>query len=114
MDIFAVLFIFFLLATIIKIATDNVAELFKPFKDITKYKLVIAFVLTTTGVIGLNQGILEVLNVPLEVSRSWFHYFDLILTSLFLTGGAQGIHKLADAWKEYKGRKEIINGTTTN
>jgi hypothetical protein len=109
MDILTLLVIFFFLATVIKIATDNAAavmKVFKPFKGIQKYKLVIALVLTTVGVFGLNKGILEALNVPLEVSRSWFHYFDLVATTLFLTAGSQVIHKLNDAWKEYNNSKE--------
>ena len=104
-DMILILFVFFILATIIKIATDNITQVLKPFVDVSKYKLIIALVLTTFGVFGLNQGVLEVLNVPLEVSRSWFHYYDLVLTSLFLTGGAQAIHKLSDAWKEYRSRR---------
>ena len=105
MDILTVLMIFFLIATVIKIASDNVTELLKPFKDIQAYKLIIALVLTIFGVFGLNLGVLEALNVPLEVSRSWFHYFDLVATTLFLTSGAQAIHKLNDAWVDYKKSK---------
>lgn len=106
MDILIVLAIFFILATVIKIATDNVIEVLKPLRDIQKYKLIVALVLTIFGVFGLNLGILNALNIPQEVSRSWFHYFDLVLTILFLTGGAQAIHKLDDAWKEYNLNKE--------
>lgn len=102
MDILSILIVFFLIATVIKIATDNVAAVLKPLGDVKKYKLVIALVLTSFGVFGLNMGVFEALNVPIEVSRSWFHYFDLVTTSLFLTGGAQAIHKLNDAWKSYK------------
>lgn len=106
MDILIVLAIFFILATVIKIATDNVIELCKPLVDIQKYKLIVALALTLFGVFGLNLGVLNALNVPQVVSRSWFHYFDLVLTTLFLTGGAQAIHKLDDAWKEYNLKKE--------
>ncbi|MBN2884237.1 MAG: hypothetical protein JXN10_11960 [Clostridia bacterium] len=102
MDILSLLIIFFLIATVIKIATDNVAAVLKPIRNVTKYKLIIALILTAFGVFGLNMGVLEALNVPLEVSRSWFHYFDLVLTTLFLTGGAQAIHKLSNAWNNYK------------
>jgi hypothetical protein len=102
MDILSILIVFFLIATIIKIATDNVAAVIRPLGDVKKYKLIIALLLTIFGVFGLNMGVLEALNVPLEVSRSWFHYFDLVLTTLFLTGGAQAIHKLNDAWNNYK------------
>jgi hypothetical protein len=104
MDILSLLIIFFLIATVIKIATDNVAAVLKPFGEVKKYKLIIALVLTAFGVFGLNMGVLEALNVPLEVSRSWFHYFDIVVTILFLTGGAQAIHKLNDAWNSYKGK----------
>lgn len=103
MDILILLAIFFLIATVIKIATDNVVALVKPFRDVKRYKLIIALVLTCFGVFGLNLGVLEALNVPLEISRSWFHWFDLVITTLFLTSGAQAIHKLDDAWKNYKG-----------
>ena len=102
MDILSILIVFFLIATVIKIATDNVAAVLKPIGDVKKYKLMIALVLTSFGVFGLNMGVLEALNVPLEVSRSWFHYFDIVVTILFLTGGAQAIHKLNNAWKTYK------------
>lgn len=102
MDIISILLIFFLIATVIKIATDNVAALLKPIVEVTKYKLIIALFLTALGVFSLNIGVLESLNVPQEVSKSWFHYFDLTVTTLFLTGGAQAIHKLSDAWKSYK------------
>lgn len=101
MDILSILIIFFLIATIIKIATDNVAALCQPFKDVNRYKLIIALALTLFAIFGLNLGILNALKIPLEVSRSWFHYFDLVVTTLFLTGGAQAIHKLNDAWREY-------------
>lgn len=106
MDILSLLIVFFLIATIIKIAADNVAAVLKPIGDVKKYKLIIAFILTAFGVFGLNMGVLESLQVPLEVSRSWFHYFDLILTTLFLTGGAQAIHKLNNAWNDYKKTKD--------
>jgi amino acid transporter len=102
MDIMVVLGVFVLLALVIKIATDNVAELSKPFADITSYNLIIAFVLTTLGVIALNFGVLEALELPMENSREWFHIYDLGLTSLFLTGGAQSVHKLAEAWGNRK------------
>ena len=105
MDILSILIVFFLIATVIKIATDNVAAVLKPIGDVKKYKLMIALVLTSFGVFGLNMGVLEALNVPLEVSRSWFHYFDIVVTVLFLTGGAQAIHKLNNAWKIYKGKE---------
>ena len=106
MDILTTLIIFFLLATIIKIATDNIAEALKPFGNASKYKLIIALILTAFGVAGLNLGVLQALEVPLETSRSWFHAFDIVITVLFLTGGAQAIHKLNNAWKEYKKQKD--------
>lgn len=111
MDIISLLVIFFLLATVIKIATDNAADVLvalssceklRWFRNAKKYKLVIALILTAFGVVGLNTGVLELLKVPLEVSRSWFHYFDMVVTILFLTKGSQAIHKLDDAWKNYK------------
>ncbi|MBN2796242.1 MAG: hypothetical protein JXR88_12600 [Clostridia bacterium] len=102
MDILSILLIFFLFTTIVKISTDNVDALMKPLFDVKKYKMIIALLLTLVGIFGLNRGIFETLNVPIEVSRSWFHYFDLVVTSLFLTGGAQAIHKLNNAWKQYK------------
>lgn len=105
MDILSILIIFFFVATIIKIATDNVAQVFKAFNDISKYKLIIALFLTLVGVFGLNRGILEALGIPIEISRWWFHYYDLLVTALFLTGGSQAIHRLAEAWKEYNKEK---------
>lgn len=101
MDILIVLTVFFLLAAVVKIAVDNVVQIVKPWLDLKKYKLVIALALTAFGVFAINMGILEALAVPLEVSRSWFHFYDLIITTLFLTGGARAIHKLDKAWKDY-------------
>ena len=106
MDILSILIVFFLIATVIKIATDNVASVLLPVSDVQKYKLMIALTLTLFGVFGLNMGVFEALNVPLAVSRSWFHWFDLVVTTLFLTGGAQAIHKLNDAWREYNKIKD--------
>ncbi len=102
MDILSLLMIFFIVATIIKIATDNVANMLQPFYDITPYKLIVAFALTVVGVFTLNIGVLESLNIPNNNASIWFKYFDLFLSSLFLTGGAQSIHKLSDAWINYK------------
>lgn len=100
---------FFLIATVIKIATDNAANVLIAigFKTAKKYKLVIALLMTAAGVFGLNFGVLEALKIPLEVSRSWFHYFDLVVTTFFLTGGAQAIHKLNDPWVSYKGNEVV-------
>lgn len=109
MDIFTILIVFFFMSAIIKIATDNVQAVFKPFGDIQAYKLIIALVLTGAGVIGLNLGILELLEIPVEASRPWFHIFDLLLTILFLTSGSQAIHKLADAWKAYQTPEEVVD-----
>lgn len=105
MNILVILAVFFIIATVIKIAVDNIVNIVKPFTDVKRYKLVIALVLTIFGVFGLNLGILNALNVPFETSRSWFHYFDLVLTVLFLTGGAQAIHKLDNAWKDYQSKR---------
>jgi hypothetical protein len=106
MDILTIMVVFFLLATIIKIATNNVVSVCKPWKDLKQYRLVIAFMLTGFGISGLNFGVLEALNIPFETSRPWFHYFDLTLTVLFLTGGAQAIHRLNTAWRDYNKSKE--------
>lgn len=105
MNILVILVVFFIIATIIKIAVDNIVNIVKPFTDLKRYKLVIALVLTIFGVFGLNLGVLNALNIPFEVSRSWFHYFDLVLTVLFLTSGSQAIHKLDNAWKDYNTKK---------
>ncbi len=102
MDILTLMVVFFLLATIIKIATDNIVSILKPFKDFQEFKLIIALVITGFGVSGLNIGVLQTLNIIGENSLYWFHYFDITLTVLFLTSGAQAIHKLSDAWTEYK------------
>lgn len=107
MDILVLLAAFFIIATVIKIATDNVVAIFKPWFKLKAYKLVIALVLTSFGVFAFNLGILEALGIPIEVSRPWFHWFDLFITVLFLTSGAQAIHRLSDAWKQYnQARKE--------
>lgn len=106
MDILVLLAVFFILAMVVKIATDNVVAILKPWFDVKSYKLVIALALTIAGVFALNTGVLEALNVPRETSWPWIHEFDLILSSLFLTSGAQAIHKLSDAWKEYSKKKE--------
>lgn len=103
MDIVVLLASFFIIATVIKIAVDNVAEIAKPFIDLTPYKLVIAFTFTLIGVLAYNMGVLEALGVGLEVTRwRYFKPFDLVITSLFLTAGAQVIHQLSDAWAEYQ------------
>ncbi len=101
MDILSMLLIFFIIATVIKIATDNVNSVFKPIYDLSRYKLIIAFILTLAGVFGLNMGVMEALKIVPKSALFWFKYFDLVLTALFLTGGAQSIHKLNEAWKEY-------------
>ena len=100
MDILALLAVFLLLAAVIKIATDNVAAVMKPWVDLKPYRLLIALVLTGGAIAGLNTGVLAALGIPRETSYTWFHEFDLALTTLFLTSGAQAIHKLADMTRE--------------
>jgi len=109
MNVLSVLFVFFILAVVIKIATDNLADmlsLISWFKNARKYKLVIAFIFTIIGIVGLNYGILEALQVQsvVSVSYDWFHEFDLVLTSFFLAKGAQAIHRLDNAIKSYKAK----------
>lgn len=110
MDILVLLAAFFIIATVIKIATDNVVAIFKPWFNLRAYKLVIALVLTSFGVFAFNLGVLEALDIPIEASRPWFHLFDLVLSVLFLTSGAQAIHRLSDAWKHYNQAKAPKEG----
>lgn len=105
MDIITILATFALFAMIVTIATDRTAQLFEPFVNIDKYKLLVAFVWTSVGIVGLNVGMLETLEIITGVAYSWIHVFDLALTSVFLTGGAQGIHRLADMFMDYIGKK---------
>ena len=100
MNIVVVLTVFVIVAAVIKICTDNIGLLIKPFYDLQRYKMIIAFFLTAPTILALNVGILGILKVPFEVSHSWFHYVDLILTILLLMGGAKSIHKLEEVWNE--------------
>lgn len=98
---------FIMIATLISIAVDNFVEVIKPFKDLTRYKLIVALVFTTFGILAYNQGILEALGVPLAVSRSWFHWFDLIATTWALIKGAQVVHRISEAYSNAKTRKYL-------
>jgi len=106
MEIISLLAILALFSMIVSIVTENISSLMKPFVNISKYKLWIALAWTGFGVVGLNIGMLESLDMITDVARDWIHYFDLALTVTFFTTGAQGVHKLWDMWKEYNGRKE--------
>lgn len=106
MDILMLLVTFFFLAVIVRIATDNVVNVLKVFGDFKRFKLVIAFVLTAAGITVFNTGVLQALDMRPDEALTAFHYYDLILSTLFLTSGAQAIHKLSDAWKDYSKRGE--------
>lgn len=94
-----------LLSMIITIVTENTNSLVKPFYDMSKYKLIIAFLWTSAGVIGLNVGMMELLGMIGETAMPWIHEFDLAITVAFFTTGAQTVHRLIEMFTNYIGNK---------
>ena len=106
MDFLQVLFVFVIMATIIKVAVDNVNAVVLPFLDIKKYSMLTAFGLTALTVITYNGGLFEALQVPTELSlQPYFHGVDILVTILCLTGGANAIHQIVNGLNEYKANK---------
>lgn len=108
MDFLQVLMVFIIIATVIKVAVDNVNAIVLPFFDIKKYSLLTAFVLTSMAVITYNNGILTALQVPTEFSfQPYFHIVDIFISILVLTGGANAVHQIVNGINEYKLNKGV-------
>jgi len=106
MEITQVLLNFAMISMIITIATDNNCDLLKPYVDLTKYKLTIAFLWTVFAVVSLNIGVFKSLNLIPSDAIFLVHYVDLAITISFLSKGAQSIHRLADMVTDYMSKKE--------
>lgn len=125
MNILTLLVAFFLISSLITLATDVAGKLLQIIVNIIgiliqrirtaiigsfytrevpkvqKIKLIIAFIMTMFAILAFNQGILTTLEVPIEQSYEWFHEVDIWITIIALTGGASVIHKLQEAANKY-------------
>lgn len=96
MDYLTILFSYIVIGIVISIIVTFINLLVKPFMDIKKYSLLTGLVLSTLVFTAYNMGVLTTLQIPIEgVSiQPYFHYVDILFTSLLGVGGAKGYHEI--------------------
>lgn len=98
---------FGIIGVVLHEATKWAINIVKPYVDIKKYALTVAFVLSALTIVAFNNGILTTLGVPIETTRqTMFLFVDILLTSLVMTGGAKSVRSIAKGIQMYRESKK--------
>ena len=109
MDLLTVLFSFIIIGVTLKVAVDYFNLILLPFVDLKKYSLLSAFTLSILVITAYNKGLLTTMEIPQDFSlQPYFHYVDLLITSLVMTGGAKAVNLIIKGVGEYKKSKEVV------
>lgn len=110
-EILLLLINYIIIGVLISLATSTLISIVKPFKDFSKYSLLVAATISTLIITAYNQGVLTSLQVPQVFSlQPYFKYVDIGLTSVIFTLGAQAVHKLAQGINYYRDAKNVTEG----
>lgn len=108
MDFITILTAFLILGSGIKVGVSFWNMVWKPWFDFKPYSMLEAFVLSGLVIFAYNVGIFESLGIAKEVTlQPMFHYVDLFVTTLIVTGGANGVHKFIKMAKNSLAKEEV-------